>query len=71
MGTEVKGSDLHVYIKNNGNPLPDDFSTKTFDLGLQIVRNLSEIELKGRFTLKNEDGLVVADIYCPLAVMEG
>ena len=71
VGTEIRGSDLHVYIKNNGHPLPDDFSTKTFDLGLQIVRNLSEIELKGRFTLKNEEGLVVADIYCPLAVMEG
>ena len=71
MGTEIKGTDLHVYIKNDGHPLPDDFSTKTFDLGLQIVRNLSEIELKGKFSLKNENQMVTADILCPLSVMEG
>ena len=45
-------------------------SVRTFDLGLQIVRNLAEIELKGEFGLKNEDSMVVADIYCPLALME-
>ena len=50
--------------------MPEDFSTRTFDLGLQIVRNLAEIELKGEFGLKNEDSMVVADIYCPLALME-
>ena len=71
VGTEIKGTDLHVYIKNDGHPLPDDFSTKTFDLGLQIVRNLSEIELKGKFSLKNENQMVTADILCPLSVMEG
>ena len=70
VGTAVEGGRLHVYIKNNGHPLPDDFGTKTFDLGLQIVRNLAEIELKGQFELKNEDSMVVADIYCPLALME-
>ena len=71
VGTEIKGSRLHVYIRNDGQPLPRNFSTKTFDLGLQIVRNLSEIELKGIFSLKNENGLVAADIDCPMAVMEG
>lgn len=68
--TAVEGSRLHVTIKNDGHPLSEDFSTKTFDLGLQIVRNLVEIELKGKFSLKNENGLVVADILCPLSVME-
>lgn len=71
VGTEIRGSDLHVYIRNDGHPLADDFSTKTFDLGLQIVRNLSEIELKGKFSLKNENHMVTADIDCPLSVMEG
>ncbi len=70
VGTGIENGRLHVYIKNNGHPLPDDFSTKTFDLGLQIVRNLAEIELKGEFGLKNEDSMVVADIYCPMALME-
>lgn len=70
VGTEIDHGRLHVYIKNNGHPLPEDFSTRTFDLGLQIVRNLAEIELKGEFGLKNEDSMVVADIYCPLALME-
>ena len=70
VGTAVEGGRLHVYIKNNGHPLPDDFGAKTFDLGLQIVRNLAEIELKGQFDLKNEDSMVVADIYCPLTLME-
>ena len=70
VGTENDHGRLYVYIKNNGHPLPEDFSTRTFDLGLQIVRNLAEIELKGEFGLKNEDSMVVADIYCPLALME-
>lgn len=70
VGTEIDHGRLHVSIKNNGHPLPEDFSTRTFDLGLQIVRNLAEIELKGEFGLKNEDSMVVADIYCPLALME-
>ncbi len=70
VGTGIENGRLHVYIKNDGHPLPEDFSTKTFDLGLQIVRNLAEIELKGEFGLKNEDSMVAADIYCPLALME-
>ena len=49
VGTEIDHGRLHVSIKNNGHPLPEDFSTRTFDLGLQIVRNLAEIELKGEF----------------------
>ena len=70
LGTAMENGKLHVYIKNNGHPLSEDFGVKTFDLGLQIVRNLAEIELKGQFSLKNEGDMVVADIICPMAVME-
>lgn len=66
VGTTMEGSMLHVYIENDGNPLPSDFGVKTFNLGLQIVRNLTEIELKGRFEIDNEGDLVVAHLYCPL-----
>lgn len=70
IGTAVEGAELHVSIKNDGNPLPEDFGVKIFNLGLQIVRNLSELELKGRFEIKNEGDMVSADIYCPLSLME-
>ncbi len=70
VNTFVEGTVLHVSIKNNGNLLPEDFGVRIFNLGLQIVRNLSELELKGRFEIKNEEGMVSADIYCPLSLME-
>jgi two-component sensor histidine kinase len=38
-------------------------------LGLQIVRNLVEIELKGSFELRNDGEFVTADIYCSRALM--
>lgn len=71
VGTRIEGTWIHVYIRNDGNPLPEDFSTRTFNLGLQIVRNLAEIELKGKFSVQNENGFVAADIYCPISLMEG
>ncbi len=71
VSTEVVDHRIHVSIKNDGHPLPSDFNSKTFNLGLQIVKNLSEIELKGAFSLANKENLVAADIYCPISVMEG
>ncbi len=70
VGTETEGNEIHIYIKNNGIPLPPSFNQKTFDLGLQIVRTLVEIEMSGVFALKNENNLVVAHIRCPLSIQE-
>ena len=70
VGTETEGDEIHIYIKNNGIPLPPSFNQKTFDLGLQIVRTLVEIEMGGVFELKNENDLVAAHIRCPLSIQE-
>ena len=70
VGTETEGNEIHIYIKNNGIPLPPSFNQKTFDLGLQIVRTLVEIEMSGVFALKNENNLVAAHIRCPLSIQE-
>lgn len=70
VGTETEGNEIHIYIKNNGIPLPPSFNQKTFDLGLQIVRTLVEIEMSGVFALKNENDLVAAHIRCPLSIQE-
>ncbi len=61
---------LHIYIKNNGHLLPKTFSNSKYDLGLQIVRTLTETELGGKFRFFNEDDLVAAHIWCPLLRME-
>lgn len=70
VGTEIESHEIHIYIKNNGIPLPPSFSQKTFDLGLQIVRTLVEIEMGGVFELKNENDLVTAHIRCPISIQE-
>lgn len=41
-----------------------------YDLGLQIVRTLTEIELGGSFSFGNEDGQVAAHIRCPVKRLE-
>ncbi len=61
---------FHLSVKNDGHLLPEGFGAKGYDLGLQIVRTLAEIELKGTFTFGNEDGLVAAHIRCPLKRLE-
>ena len=71
VGTKIENNEIHVYIKNDGIPLPPSFNQKTFDLGLQIVRTLVEIELNGTFELKNENGRVAAHIRCPVSMLEG
>lgn len=70
VGTKIESNEIHIYIKNNGIPLPPSFSQKTFDLGLQIVRTLVEIEMSGVFALKNENDLVAAHIRCPISIQE-
>lgn len=70
IGVFREGERLHVYVKNDGNKLPEDFSSRQYDLGLQIVRTLSEIELKGKFIFQNEEDRVAAHIYCPLSALE-
>ncbi len=61
---------LHIRVINDGNLLPENFGSKSYDLGLQIVKTLVEIELKGKFTFGNEARHVVAHIRCPLSGMK-
>lgn len=70
IGEKKEGDMLHIYVKNDGHLLPDTFNKKQYDLGLQIVRTLSEIELKGTFTFENEGNVVAAHIRCPLKDLE-
>ncbi|MDY6084361.1 MAG: histidine kinase N-terminal domain-containing protein [Dialister sp.] len=62
-----KGDMLEILIRNDGNRLPDGFSASDWDLGLQIVKNVVEIELKGNFHMEGKGGIVSARIQCPLA----
>ena len=66
----TEGDILHISVQNDGNLLPDDFGNRQYDLGLQIVTTLTEIELKGAFTFGNENGRVVARIRCPLSELK-
>ena len=66
----IEDGTLHIRVINDGNLLPDDFDGKSYDLGLQIVRTLVGIELKGRFDFGNEEDRVVAHIRCPLSGMK-
>lgn len=56
--------ELCITIKNNGRPLPEGFESRKFGLGLQIVKNLVEIELRGHFELRNDGDMVTAVIRC-------
>ena len=66
----TEGDSLHISVQNDGNLLSDDFGNRQYDLGLQIVTTLTEIELKGAFTFGNENGRVVARIRCPLSELK-
>ena len=70
IGEKREGDTLHMYVKNGGHLLPENFNSRQYDLGLQIVRTLAEIELKGKFRFQNEDGMVAAHIWCPLKELE-
>lgn len=61
---------FHLCVKNDGHLLPEGFSAKGYDLGLQIVRTLAEIELKGQFQFGNEGNQVAAHIRFPLERLE-
>ena len=65
-----EGGSLHICVKNDGHLLPEGFGKDGYDLGLQIVKTLSVVELKGSFRFGNEDGLVTAHIICPLEKLE-
>lgn len=65
-----EGGSLHICVKNDGHLLPEGFGKDGYDLGLQIVKTLSVVELKGSFRFGNEDGLVMAHIICPLEKLE-
>jgi two-component sensor histidine kinase len=57
---------LSISIANNGKQLPSNFSSSQYSLGLQIVKNLVEIELHGHFTLENEGTMVKAQVTCAI-----
>lgn len=61
---------FHLCVRNDGHLLPEGFNAKGYDLGLQIVRTLTEIELGGSFSFGNEDGQVAAHIRCPVKRLE-
>lgn len=58
---------VEILIQNDGNRLPEGFDTDHWDLGLQIVKNVVEIECKGIFSIDGRDGIVNAHIDCPMA----
>ncbi|MFQ7109233.1 MAG: hypothetical protein ACLRP4_05275 [Dialister invisus] len=70
VSASVENGMLHTCVKNNGHILDTHFSTKSFDLGLQIVRTLIEIELNGSFILENKGDMAEAHIRIPLSIME-
>ncbi|MCD6290395.1 MAG: sensor histidine kinase [Anaerolineae bacterium] len=55
-----------IRIANDGQPLPDDFSLEQVNsLGLHIVQTLVHDDLRGTFSLANEEGTVVAMMSFP------
>ena len=70
VSASVENGMLHTCVKNNGHILDTHFSTKSFDLGLQIVRTLIEIELNGSFILENKGDMAEAHIRILLSIME-
>lgn len=67
---DEKNSRFRLSIHNTGNPLPPSFGVNGYDLGLQIVRTIAEIELRGTFTLSNDKNGVNAVITCPLEILK-
>ncbi len=63
---QIQDKQLHIIISNSGEKLPQNFNESNYDLGLQIVKTLSEIELKGHFSITNEKEYVTAYIHCPI-----
>jgi two-component sensor histidine kinase len=56
-----------IRIHDDGIGLPDDFDlTASSNLGLQIVRTLTENELRGELTLRKEDMGTLASVTFPL-----
>ncbi|MTA70763.1 MAG: histidine kinase, partial [Actinobacteria bacterium] len=65
----VNRSDIHceVRISDDGVGLPKDFDlAQSSNLGLQIVRTLTENELKGDLSLRSSDKGTVAELNFPL-----
>lgn len=55
---QEQGDDIHITIHDDGTGLPSDFSlSQNGRLGLQIVNTLVHDDLKGSFTLTNEQGV--------------
>lgn len=50
---------LLLIVKDNGVGLPDGFDVKTSStLGFQLVRTLTEVQMRGKLSVKNESGLL-------------
>jgi two-component sensor histidine kinase len=63
---EDKGDVVHLEVRDDGDPLPDDFGIAlSTSLGLQIVRTLVQGDLHGWVEIKNVDGEVVATVEFP------
>lgn len=70
INNEWNDGKFYIKVINDGNLLPSNFTSEQFDLGLQIVSTLVEIELKGSFSIANDKRGVVAIINCPIPVLE-
>ena len=61
-------TECEISIIDNGQGLPKDFEWEAYsNLGLQIVRTLTENELRGSITLKTDGSGTRATLIFPLA----
>ncbi|MCW5935810.1 MAG: GAF domain-containing protein [Fimbriimonadaceae bacterium] len=61
---EQEQDTVHVWVSNNGDPLPDQFDPKKSRLGLQIVEGLSR-SLLGSFTMEEKLGWTIGNVSFP------
>jgi two-component system, sensor histidine kinase PdtaS len=62
--SHVEHGEVALTVRDNGVGLPHEFeSERAGSLGMRIIRNLVRTDLKGRFSLHNEDGTVASIVF--------
>ena len=64
--TEKENNFLKIIVMNDGHLLPESFNEGNYDLGLHIVKTITEIDLKGSFEIRNSGKWVSASICIPI-----
>lgn len=64
--TEKANSFLTIKVMNDGCLLPETFNENAYDLGLNIVKTIVEVDLRGTFEIKNVGEWVVSNIRVPI-----